>query len=255
MSETNPNPDQLPEPIQQALAGLAARAKVAGPPEQFFNALLEAGLPLLDAEAGGVWLIDPQHRLVLESERGLADSDFLADPMLRVAFEQPFRTAIEQRRVLFHSSQQERLEGPGRVFTALMAGLGVNSRPAGLLQFIEKATADPASRPQRLTVLGQLAQLLMQLLERLATQALAAAASPPAASGATATGGGAPGGGAGRPLPSNTSSTSGGSVPAPAGAGPRVSAVPSAGPGSPAPTAGGVPPAGVRREVSRFPRD
>ncbi|MFM8580097.1 MAG: hypothetical protein ACKOFW_01190, partial [Planctomycetaceae bacterium] len=227
MSETNPTLDQLSEPVQQALAGLAARAKAAGPPDQFFNALLEVGLSLLDAEAGGVWLIDPQNRLVLESERGLADSDFLADPMLRVAFEQPFRTAIEQRRVLSHSSQQERLEGPGRIFTALLAGLGVNARPAGLLQFVEQPTADPAARPQRLTILGHLSQLLTQKLEKLATSGGAAAGSAPVASSTTATAGGAVASagterpsaasgasGVGRALPSNTSSTSSTGVPA-----------------------------------------
>jgi len=256
MSETNPTLDQLSEPVQQALAGLAARAKAAGPPDQFFNALLEVGLSLLDAEAGGVWLIDPQHRLVLESERGLADSDFLADPMLRVAFEQPFRTAIEQHRVLSHSSQQERLEGPGRIFTALLAGLGVNARPAGLLQFVEQPAADPAARPQRLTILGHLAQLLMQKLEKLATSGGAAAGSAPVASSTTTTAGGAVASagterpstasgapGVGRALPSNTSSTSSTGVPA-GGSSPAAKTAPSSSPAGS--SSGGFPvPAGL----------
>jgi len=179
MSETNITLDQLPEAVQQTLAGLAARAKAGGPPEAFFTAVLDTGFALLEVEAGGVWLIDPQHRLVLECERGLADSEFLSDPMLRVAFEQPFRSAIEQRSVLSHSSQQERLEGPGRIFTALLAGLGVNSRPAGLLQFVERANAEAATRPQRLTILGQLGQLLGQSLERMASRPAGGTSSTP----------------------------------------------------------------------------
>lgn len=166
---------------RQLLEEIAALANRSLTVATFLGELLPRAVVLLQAEAGAIWMIDPERRLVLECEQGLMQTGFLGDPMMKAAFEQPFALALERGTVVSHSSHQESLDGQGRLFSVLLGGLRRGSDPAGLMQFIERNGSPAAEQPQRLKLLEQLCAFASQYISRAATGGPATAAPAPQA--------------------------------------------------------------------------
>lgn len=170
---------ELPPEPRRLLDEIAALSLQPVPLETFFGETLPRAVAALKAEAGAVWLIDAQRRLVLEREQNLIATGFLNDPMMKAAFEQPFTTAIERCSVVAHAARQETLDGPGRMFSLLMGGLWAGRQPAGLIQIVEAADADPNTQRQRATILEIVCRHTMTFLSRTAAFPSATPPGPP----------------------------------------------------------------------------
>ena len=167
MSTGSDNPPEIPAASQAVLHEISELALQPQTIEAFFSALLPRAVAATGTAAGGLWMIDSQRRLVLTREQSLLQTGFMNDPMLKAAFEQPFSNAIEKGCALAFATQEEKLDGPGRMFSMLLGGVWANQRPQGLVQLLEEEPADPAQRGWRLAALEQVCQSLSTFLSRL----------------------------------------------------------------------------------------
>ncbi|HBH54043.1 MAG TPA: hypothetical protein DDY91_19325 [Planctomycetaceae bacterium] len=238
-------PTEIPAASQAVLQQIGELALKPQSIEAFFADLLPRAISATGTAAGGIWMIDAQRRLVLAREQELLKTGFMNDPMLKAAFEQPFSTAVDKGCALAFATREEKLDGPGRMFSMLLGGVWAQQRPQGLVQLLEEEPADPNARGWRLAALEQICQSISTFLSRLPTFPTGTSSTNPAA----------PGGTAPRPSPqiptlpggaANVSSTAppmGGFVPGvpfpvPPQAGGPVRPAPNPGP---APSAGGPP--------------
>jgi hypothetical protein len=167
MSTGSDNPPEIPAASQAVLNEIAELALQPQTVEGFFSALLPRAVAATGTAAGGLWMIDSQRRLVLTREQALVQTGFMNDPMLKASFEQPFSNAIEKGGTLAFSTREEKLDGPGRMFSMLLGGVWANQRPQGLVQLLEDEPSDPAQRGWRLAALEQVCQSLSTFLSRL----------------------------------------------------------------------------------------
>lgn len=167
MSTGSGNPPEIPAASQAVLNEIAELALQPQTIEAFFSALLPRAVAATGTAAGGLWMIDSQRRLVLTREQSLVQTGFMNDPMLKAAFEQPFSNAIEKGCALAFATREEKLDGPGRMFSMLLGGVWANQRPQGLVQLLEEEPADPAQQGWRLAALEQVCQSLSTFLSRL----------------------------------------------------------------------------------------
>jgi len=162
-------PTEIPAASQAVLKQIGELALKPQSIEAFFSDLLPRAISATGTAAGGIWMIDAQRRLVLAREQELLKTGFMNDPMLKAAFEQPFSTAVEKGCALAFATREEKLDGPGRMFSMLLGGVWAQQRPQGLVQLLEEEPADPAARNWRLAALEQICQSISTFLSRLPT--------------------------------------------------------------------------------------
>ncbi|MBS0261404.1 MAG: HlyD family efflux transporter periplasmic adaptor subunit [Planctomycetes bacterium] len=141
------------------LAELAQYGEQAIPEFVFLQELLKRAMIGLRGEAGAVWLIDSERRLVLQQEVCLEQTGFLKDPAFQAACEKPFGEVFRTGGVVWQQLEQQVPTGEKIRRNLLLGALPRDGQVAGLVQIFESPWSNDEDRPRRMQFLAQLCSL------------------------------------------------------------------------------------------------
>ena len=143
------------------LAELAQMAVSAVPEYVFLQELLKRAMLGLRAEAGAIWMLDTERRLVLAHESGMEQTGFLRDPALQAACEKPFADTFRTGGIVWHQLEEDR--AGTKIRRGMMLGaLNRAGQIVGLVQVFEPPWVGEEDRQQRMQTLANLTGMAHQ---------------------------------------------------------------------------------------------
>ncbi len=147
---------QAREQVAQIVREIEALTDAGGPPETYFPAFLSRLVAVLGAEAGAVWLRDPNRRLGLACEVNLAGTGFHEQPDARPRNDRILAHMLDkgEARILAADEEHE-LVAPTR-HVLLLAALQRSKECVGVVEIFQRPDSPRDARPGYLQFMEQM---------------------------------------------------------------------------------------------------
>lgn len=157
---------QVRERVLQMARQIEELSRSNLPPDQFFPEFLRLLVRALGAQAGVVWMLDPNNRLVVKHEQGLSRTGFRDNPQATALNHELLTNVIATGESASYSPADDLAFELPTAHLHVLAALQVDNNSVGAVQVFQRPDAPPDARPGFLQFVEQMSGYASRFLER-----------------------------------------------------------------------------------------